>query len=71
MSLNPNGAPAGYYYQAGATAYLIDPAGTYSGGRERATTDPAGTYSGAGASAPRRRHGLYSIHRGDLRNGGD
>jgi hypothetical protein len=53
MSLNPNGAPPGYYYQAGATAYIIDPAGTYSlGGATAPTTDPAGTYSGAGASAP-------------------
>ena len=53
MSLNPNGAPPGYYYQAGATAYLIDPAGTYSlGGASAPTTDPAGTYSAAGASAP-------------------
>ncbi len=55
MSLDPNGAPAGCYYQAGATAYLIDPAGTYSlagAGASAPTTDPAGTYSGAGASAP-------------------
>jgi hypothetical protein len=53
MSLNPNGAPPGYYYQAGATAYLIDPAGTYSlGGASAPTTDPEGTYSGQGASAP-------------------
>ena len=53
MSLNPNGAPPGYYYQAGATAYLIDPAGTYSAaGASAPTTDPAGTYSAAGASAP-------------------
>jgi hypothetical protein len=53
MSLNPNGAPPGYYYQAGATAYIIDPAGTYSvGGATAPTTDPAGTYSGQGASAP-------------------
>ena len=53
MSLNPNGAPPGYYYQAGATAYLIDPPGTYSAaGASAPTTDPAGTYSAAGASAP-------------------
>src|SRR3984957_2085704 len=53
MALNPNGAPAGYYYEAGATAYLIDPAGTYSlAGASAPTTDPAGTYSAAGASAP-------------------
>jgi hypothetical protein len=53
MALNPNGAPAGYYYKAGATAYLIDPAGTYSlAGASAPTTDPAGTYSAAGASAP-------------------
>ena len=53
MSLNPNGAPPGYYYQAGATAYLMDPAGTYSvGGATAPTTDPTGAYSGPGASAP-------------------
>ena len=45
MSLNPNGAPAGYYYQAGVTTYLIDLAGTYSGAGASAPTmaDP-GTY---------------------------
>ena len=44
-SLDPNGAPAGYYYQAGATAYIVDPAGTYSGAGASAPTpaDP-GTY---------------------------
>src|ERR1700722_10648587 len=53
MALNPNGAPAGYYYETGATTYLIDPAGTYSlAGATAPTTDPAGTYSAAGASAP-------------------
>ena len=53
LALNPNGAPPGYYYQAGATAYIEDPAGTYSlAGASAPTTDPAGTYSGAGASAP-------------------
>jgi hypothetical protein len=53
MSLDPNGAPAGYYYQAGATAYIEDPAGTYSlAGATTPIADPAGTYSGAGASAP-------------------
>ena len=53
MSLNPNGAPTGFYYQAGATAYLIDPAGTYSlAGASAPTIDPAGAYSAAGASAP-------------------
>ena len=53
MSLDPNAAPAGYYYQAGATAYLIDPAGTYSpAGASAPTTDPADPYAGAGASAP-------------------
>ncbi|HME83408.1 MAG TPA: DUF3383 family protein, partial [Roseiarcus sp.] len=45
MSLNPNGAPAGYYYQAGATAYLVDPAGTYSGpGASAPTPADPGTY---------------------------
>jgi hypothetical protein len=53
MSLDPNGAPAGYGYQVGATAYLIDPAGIYSQvGASAPTTDPAGAYSAAGASAP-------------------
>jgi len=53
MSLNPNGAPPGYYYQAGATAYIVDPPGTYSGaGQSAPTADPAGTYSAAGASKP-------------------
>jgi hypothetical protein len=53
MPLSPNGAPPGYYYQAGATAYLVDPAGTYSVGAATApTTDPVGAYSGPGASAP-------------------
>jgi hypothetical protein len=53
MSINPNGAPPGYYYQAGATAYTIDPAGTYSvEGATAPTLDGAGTYSLAGASTP-------------------
>ncbi len=53
MSLDPNGAPPGYYYQAGATAYIEDPVGTYSTGSATAPTiDPGGTYSGPGASAP-------------------
>ena len=52
MSINPDGAPA-YSYQAGATAYLIAPAGAYSPAAANApTTDPAGTDGGAGASAP-------------------
>jgi len=49
MSLNPNGAPPGYCYQAGATAYLIDPAAIYSVG---GATEPAGTCSAPGASEP-------------------
>ena len=53
MSLNPDGAPAGYYSQAGATAYLIDPVGTYSpAGTSAPATDPAGIDGGPGASAP-------------------
>ena len=58
MSLNPDGAPAGFYSQAGATAYLIDPAGAYSpAGASAPTTDPAGTDDGGtddgvGVSAP-------------------
>ena len=74
MSLNPNGAPAGYYYQAGATAYLIDPAGTYSlAGASAPTIDPAGTVQRRGRERPHARRGgrLYSDHRGDLRCGGD
>jgi hypothetical protein len=51
--VNPTGAPAGYYYQAGATAYIEDAAGTYSlAGATTPTADPAGTFSAAGASAP-------------------
>ena len=51
--LNPHGAPAGYYYSAGAAAYLEDPAGTYSpAGASAPIADPGGTYSAAGASAP-------------------
>ena len=47
MSRNPDGAPAGFYTQAGATAYLIDPAGAYSpAGASAPTTDPAGTDDG-------------------------
>ena len=43
MSLNPDGASVGYSRQAGATAYLIDPAGTYSlAGASTPTIDPAG-----------------------------
>ena len=64
MSLNPNGAPPGYYYQAGATAYVEDPAGTYSlAGATTPTADPGGTYSAAGASAPTQDPaGTYSTH---------
>ncbi len=52
-ALDPNGAPPGYYYQAGATAYIEDPAGTYSlAGATTPTADPGGTHSGPGASAP-------------------
>ena len=63
MALTPNGAPAGYYYEVGATSYLIDPAGTYSlAGASAPTTDPAGTYSLAGASAPTTDPaGMYSV----------
>ena len=61
-TLEPNGAPAGYYYQAGDTAYIEDPAGTYSvAGASAPSADPAGTHSAAGASAPTRdRAGAYS-----------
>jgi hypothetical protein len=48
MALDPNGALAEYFYELGAIAYLIDPAGTNS----LPTTDPAGTTSPASASAP-------------------
>src|SRR5271157_1254084 len=45
MSLNANDTPAGYSGQAGATAYLIDPAGTYSPAAASApTTAAAGVY---------------------------
>ena len=51
--ISPHGAPAGYYYQAGATAYIEDPAGTYSRkGQTTPTADPGGTWSDPGASAP-------------------
>ena len=60
MSLNPDDAPAEYYSQAGATAYLIDLAGTYSpAGANAPTTDPAGTDDGAGASAQTLAAGAY------------
>ena len=58
MSLNPDGAPAGFYSQAGATAYLINSAGAYSLAEASVpTTDPAGTDDGGtddgvGVSAP-------------------
>jgi hypothetical protein len=52
VSLNYDGAPAGYSYQAGATAYLIDPAGAYSPAAASApTTDHAGTDGSAGPDA--------------------
>ena len=78
MSLDPNGAPAGYYYEAGATAYLIDPAGTFSlAGASAPTTDPAGTYSGRGRVRADlairghiyRRAGATSARGGDRRPG--
>jgi hypothetical protein len=51
--ITPHGAPAGYYYQAGATAYIEDPPGTWShAGQTTPTADPGGTFSGPGASAP-------------------
>ena len=49
MSHDPNGVPAGYYYEAGATAYLVDPAGTYC---VESASDPAGVPSGQRASMP-------------------
>ena len=54
MSLNPDGAPAGYYYQAGATAYLIDPAGTYSPAGASAPTTDRPAQTAARARAPQR-----------------
>ena len=53
-ALDPNGAaPPGYYYDAGAWAYVEDPAGACSAaGASAPTRDPAGTHSGAAASAP-------------------
>ena len=59
-AINPHGAPAGYYYQAGATAYIEDPAGTYShAGQTTPTADPGGYYSRPGASAPTRGPGRH------------
>ena len=54
MSLTPNGAPPGYCYQAGATAYIEDPAGTYSlGGRDHADQPTRAEPTAApGAGAP-------------------
>jgi hypothetical protein len=53
MLLNPDDAPAGFYSQAGATAYLIDPAGAYSpAGASSATNNPPGTDGGARPSVP-------------------
>ncbi len=53
MPLNPDGVPAGFTSQAGATAYLIDPGGAYSpAAASAATTDPAGTSGGADTSIP-------------------
>ena len=52
-TVNPGGAPPGYYYDAATNSYVIDPAGTFStGGATAPTTDPGGKYSAAGASAP-------------------
>jgi hypothetical protein len=52
-TVNPHGAPPGYYYNAATNSYVIDPPGTFStGGATGPTTDPGGTYSAAGASAP-------------------
>src|SRR5271170_1718869 len=51
MWLNPKSAPPGYYHRAGATAYLIDAAGTYSPAGEP-TIDPAGAHGNPGASTP-------------------
>ena len=53
MALHPNGVPAEYFFELGATACLIDPTGTNSPARASTpTTDPRGTYSPVGASAP-------------------
>jgi hypothetical protein len=47
-----DGAPAGFYNQASATAYLIDLAGTYSAqGASAPTIDPAGANGCSVASA--------------------
>ena len=46
MTVNPDGAPAGTYYDAKTKSYVADPGGTYStAGATAPTTDPAGTYS--------------------------
>ena len=52
-TINPQGAPPGYYYDAATNSYVKDPPGTYStGGATVPIADPGGTYSAAGASAP-------------------
>jgi hypothetical protein len=52
-TIDPGGAPPGYYYDAAANSYVKDPPGTYStGGATLPIADPGGTYSAAGASAP-------------------
>ena len=53
MAIDPNGAPAGSYYDAALKRYVQDPPGTYSlAGATMPTADPGGTFSGTGASAP-------------------
>jgi hypothetical protein len=60
VSLNPNGAPFRYSYQAGATAYLIDPAGTYSlAGAPAPTIDPGGGDGDPETSPPTLAAGVY------------
>jgi hypothetical protein len=53
MSLDLNHSPSGYYYQAGATAYIMDPSGTYSTGG--ASGEPVETWAvgqSAAAASP-------------------
>ncbi len=46
MTVNPNGAPAGTYYDSATNSYVADRGGYYSvAGATAPTEDPAGTYS--------------------------
>ena len=61
MPLAPNGAPPGYCYQAGATGYIIDPAGAYSLGARRRRRAIRSAHTAARARARRRQPQRASI----------